>query len=158
MSQPLAPLSAPEVPLPTRCTSYPPPFDRLVAGRYKRKLGDHFSLKNFGVNLTTLEPGAVSALAHHHTLQDEFIYVLEGHPTLILGGQEHRLEPGDCCGFPAGRGIAAQLVNHSEHPASFLEIGDRTAGDEAVYPHDDLKAIQSSDGGWRFTHKDGRPY
>ena len=158
MSQPLAPLSALEVSLPSRATSYPPPFDRLVAGRHKHKLGDHFGLKNFGVNLTILEPGAVSALAHHHSRQDEFIYVLEGNPTLVLGEREYRLEPGDCCGFPAGRGVAAQLVNHSEQAASFLEIGDRTAGDEVVYPNDDLQAVLSPDGRWRFTHKDGRPY
>jgi uncharacterized cupin superfamily protein len=39
----------------------------------------------------------------------------------------------------------------------YLEVGDRTAGDEAVYPDDDLQAVQLN-GQWRFAHKDGSPY
>jgi uncharacterized cupin superfamily protein len=50
----------------------------LTAGRSKRALGDALGLQTFGVNLVTLEPGAVSALRHWHTRQDEFIYVLRG--------------------------------------------------------------------------------
>lgn len=157
MTNPLPPLPARNVPLPVRATSYPPPFDQQVAGRHKRKLGDHFGLKNFGVNLTILEPGAVSALAHHHSLQDEFIYVLEGNPTLVFGEQEYRLEPGDCCGFPAGRGIAAQLVNRSPKPAAFLEIGDRTEGDRVVYPNDDLQVERAPDGSWCFRTGSSHP-
>jgi uncharacterized cupin superfamily protein len=52
-------------------------------------LGNEFGLQNFGVNLTQLEPGSVAALLHSHTKQDEFIYVLEGAPTLICDGISH---------------------------------------------------------------------
>jgi uncharacterized cupin superfamily protein len=48
-----------------------------MQGREKRPLGDLFGLTNFGVNLTTRAPGAVSALRHAHTTQDEFIYILD---------------------------------------------------------------------------------
>ncbi|MDZ7871184.1 MAG: cupin domain-containing protein [Rheinheimera sp.] len=57
---------------------YPPPFAAMMQGRQKRVLGDLFGLQNFGVNLTELAPGAMSALRHHHHTQDEFIYILEG--------------------------------------------------------------------------------
>ena len=50
---------------------YPEPFASRMAGREKRRLGDHFGLTNFGVNLTRLVPGAVSALRHAHSRQDE---------------------------------------------------------------------------------------
>lgn len=40
---------------------------------------------------------------------------------------------------------------------SYLEVGDRTPGDEGVYPDDDLKAALV-DGKWQFTHKDGTVY
>jgi uncharacterized cupin superfamily protein len=53
-----------------------------------------FELTNFGVNRTTLAPGRVSALLHAHTVQDEFIYVLAGNPTLVTDNGEQRLEPG----------------------------------------------------------------
>src|SRR5215471_12128474 len=80
-------------------TLYPEPFARQVSGRLKRKLGEVYGLKNFGVNLTHLAPGAASALAHHHSRQDEFIFVVEGTPTLVLGDEEYLMQPGDCCGF-----------------------------------------------------------
>jgi uncharacterized cupin superfamily protein len=39
----------------------------------------------------------------------------------------------------------------------YLEVGDRSTGDLASYPDDDLVALQV-DGRWRFAHKDGAPY
>jgi uncharacterized cupin superfamily protein len=139
-------------------TIYPEPYASLVEGRLKRKLGEFFELKNFGVNLTHLSPGAMSALAHSHSKQDEFIFVLEGTPTLVIGKEEFSLNPGDCYGFKAGTGIAHQLINRSEENVTYLEIGDRTPGDEVEYPNDDLKATLLTNGVWKLTHKDGRPY
>jgi uncharacterized cupin superfamily protein len=153
-----APIPAQTVPATMGQTIYPEPYAAIVAGRLKRKLGEFYQLTNFGVNLTHLSPGATSALAHSHSRQDEFIFVLEGTPTLRLGELEYTLNPGDCYGFKSGTGIAHQLVNRSSAEVTYLEIGDRTAGDEVEYPDDDLKANQSADGGWILTHKDGRPY
>ena len=152
------PVSAESIPPPNQKTIYPPPFASLVEGRVKRKLGDFFGLTNFGVNLTRLSPGSVSALLHHHSKQDEFIYILQGTPTLVLGEQEFVLNPGDCYGFKAGAGVANQLANRSAEPVVYIEIGDRTAGDEVEYPNDDLKATQLPNGAWALSHKDGRPY
>jgi len=39
----------------------------------------------------------------------------------------------------------------------YLEIGDRTEGDEVSYPDNDLKAFRV-DHAWKFMHKDGRAY
>jgi uncharacterized cupin superfamily protein len=128
-----------------------------MTGRVKQPLGDLFGLANFGVNLTRLAPGAVSALRHAHTLQDEFVYVLEGHPTLVTDAGDMPLRPGMCAGFKAGTGDGHQLVNRSSEDVVYLEVGDRTAGDIGSYPDDDLQAV-SVDGAWRFTHKDGTPY
>jgi uncharacterized cupin superfamily protein len=125
---------------------------------FKRKLGECFGLTNFGVNITHLSPGAVSALGHSHSKQDEFIYVLEGTPTLILGAEELMLNPGDCYGFKAGAEVVHQLINRSEETVTYLEIGDRTAGDEVTYPNDNLKATQFTNGEWMLTLKDDRPY
>lgn len=150
------PLKAADVPLRETATAYPQPFAIRMKRRHKRQLGDQFGLRNFGVNLTALEPGAVSALQHRHSRQDEFIYVLDGEVTLVSGTDEHILAAGMCVGFPAGGG-SHHLENRSDHPASYLEIGDRTEGDEASYPFDDLVAHREGSG-WRFTHKNGEPY
>jgi uncharacterized cupin superfamily protein len=153
-----SPISAELISAPLGKTIYPEPYASLVQGRQKRKLGEYFGLTHFGVNLTHLSPGAVSALAHSHSKQEEFILVLEGSPTLILGEEEFVLHPGDCYGFKAGTGIAHQLINRSEENVTYLEIGDRTEGDEVEFPNDDLKATQLPNGAWALTHKDGHAY
>ncbi|MGH8668454.1 MAG: cupin domain-containing protein [Burkholderiales bacterium] len=151
-------IKARDAPARARRSNYPEPFASGVAGREKRPLGDLFGLQNFGVNLTRLAPGAVSALRHAHSRQDEFIYVLEGQPTLVTDAGETLLEPGMCAGFKAGSGEAHHLVNRSSQDVVYLEVGDRTPGDEAIYPDDDLQAAVGEDGRWRFTRKDGTPY
>ena len=148
---------AAEAPPKAKQSNYPEPFAARVAGRLKRPLGDLFGLKNFGVNLTRLAPGAVSALRHAHATQDEFVYILEGTPILVTDAGEKPLSPGMCAGFAAGSGDAHQLVNRSVHDVLYLEIGDRTPGDRVTYPDDDLQAIFES-GQWVFRRKDGRRY
>ncbi len=139
-------------------SAYPEPFARLMEGRSKRKLGDHFDLRNFGVNLTELQPGGTSALLHRHTRQDEFIYVVDGEATVICGDAEYTMVRGDCIGFRAGNGIAHQLVNRSNEVLRFLEIGDRTPDDKVDYPNDDIAAEFVVTGHWEFTHKNGLKY
>lgn len=139
-------------------TVYPPPFADRVAGRSKRRLGDLFGLKNFGVNLTTLEPGAVSALFHTHAVQDEFVFVLEGNPSLACGEEEFQLAPGDCMGFRAGTGVGHHLVNRTQEAATIIEVGDRTPGEHVEYPRDDIIAKLGADGTWVMSRKDGTPY
>lgn len=152
------PLAAEAVEGVTGKSLYPEPFAARVLGRTKRRLGDLFGLANFGVNLTELAPGSVSALKHHHLKQDEFIYVLEGTPTLALDDSEYVMQPGDCIGFRHGDGIGHHLRNDSDAPVRYLEIGDRTEGDAAEYPDDDLRAQAGENGGWVFLHKNGTPY
>lgn len=152
------PISARTVAEPKKRTHYPEPYATLVEGRTKRKLGDFFGLTNFGVNLTQLAPGAISALLHCHSKQDEFIYILEGMPTLVLGDREFQMGPGDCFGFKAGTEVAHQLVNRSDQATVYIEIGDRSKDDVVVYPNDDIAIVLTTNGPMRFTHKDGTPF
>jgi uncharacterized cupin superfamily protein len=155
-SQPPA-LRAVEAPLRTKPSNYPEPFASRMKGREKRPLGDLFGLSNFGVNLTRLLPSAVSSLRHAHTRQDEFIYVLEGHPTLYTDQGATPLAPGMCAGFKAGTGDGHMLANHTDRDVVYLEVGDRTPGDVGTYPDDDIQAALV-DGKWKFSRKDGTPY
>ncbi len=135
-------------------TQYPEPFRAMVAGRARRVLGEALGLKNFGVNLSRLDPGAHSSARHWHSLEDEFIYVLEGEVTLITDDGEQTLTRGMAAGFPAGKPNAHHLVNRGSGIATYLEIGDRRPGDEVSYPDIDLALRWARN----FTHKDGRPY
>ena len=163
MTQPKHPIKIIAADAPPRAKPTSPPFpavmvEKVAAGREKRVLGDLFGLTNFGVNLTQLAPGGQSALRHAHGRQDEFVYILEGEPTLVTDAGETPLKPGMCAGFKAGTGDAHHLVNRSPKEVVFLEVGDRSAGDSVVYPDDDVAAVFTPDGKWKYTRKDGTPY
>lgn len=125
---------------------YPPEFQPRVAGRTRQRLGNFANLKNFGVNLVTLNPGSASALRHYHSHQDEFIYIVAGELTLITNQGKTILTPGMAAGFPAGEADAHHLVNNSADIAMYLEVGDRTLYDTVIYPDDNLATQPKSDG------------
>jgi uncharacterized cupin superfamily protein len=138
-------------------TGYPKPFHHLVEGREKRRLGEAFGLTNYGVNLYKLGPGALSSLRHAHSAEDEFVYVIEGSPTLVTNESVTVLAPGMCAGFKAGTGNAHHLRNDSTGVVWYIEVGDRKDNDQVVYPDVDL-ALHERDGHHVFTHKNGEPY
>ncbi len=148
----------PEVILAQTGTNYPEPFRAVVEGRSRKRVGEAAGLKNFGVNLTTLEPGAQSALRHWHSAQDEFVYVVQGELTLITNEGEQQLVAGEMAGFAAGVANGHHLVNRSGRPAVYLEVGDRTFPDRADYPDEDLVCVPTAEGSRRFEHKSGQPY
>jgi uncharacterized cupin superfamily protein len=144
------------LPVDTR-TGYPPPFDRVVVGRERKRLGNAAGLDQFGVNLTTLKPGAASALRHWHQQEDEFIYVLHGELVLIENDGETVLKSGDAAGFKANTPDGHHLVNRTGGDAIYLEIGTRSKHERVDYPDVDLKVVRD-DAGMRYTHKNGEPY
>ena len=139
-----------------RGTIYPAEFAKGFEGRIKRALGNAGGLTQFGVNLTTLEPGAMSAHRHWHRNEDEFIYVLEGELTLVTDAGEETLRPGMAAAFPAGEPNGHHLVNRGTTPASYLEIGTRCEDEDAEYPDIDLR-LQKRNGKFVFTRKSGEP-
>jgi uncharacterized cupin superfamily protein len=145
-----------KVPVDTR-TGYPPPHDRVVAGRSRKRLGNAAGLDQFGVNLTTLKPGGASALRHWHEKEDEFVYILEGEVVLIEDGGETVLRAGDAAGFKANEPNGHHLVNKSDRDAVYLEIGTRCKHERAAYPDVDLLVVRDENG-IHYTHKNGQPY
>jgi uncharacterized cupin superfamily protein len=139
-------------------TAYPDDLRACVAGRLKRALGDLFGLDQFGVNLTELPPGVHSSLRHWHSHEDEFVYVLDGEATLLTDAGEEVLRPGDCAGFKAGIADGHCLVNRTDKPVRYIEIGSRRLDvDRVAYPDVDLAAEPDGRGGRRMLRKDGTP-
>jgi uncharacterized cupin superfamily protein len=145
-----------KLPVDTR-TGYPPPLDRVVIGRERKRLGNAAGLDQFGVNLTTLKPGAASALRHWHEREDELVYMLQGEVVLVEDEGETVLKPGDAAGFKANSPNGHHLVNRASSDAIYLEIGTRSKHETARYPDVDLVAVRD-DNGMRYTHKNGEPY
>ena len=138
-------------------TIYPAPFNEGFEGRIKRALTQPLGLTQFGVNLTTLEPGGGPPLRHCHAKEDAFIYVLSGELVLLTKQGETLLRPVGAVGFPAGDESGHQLINRGSVAAIYLEIGTRSPDEDATYPDVDLKAVKRG-GVYRFFHKNGEPY
>ena len=136
---------------------YPAPFAEPLKGREKQKLGDAIGLTQFGVNLTTLKPGAWSAQRHWHKNEDEFIYVLQGEIVLVEDGGETVLKPGDAAGWKANAGNGHCLINRTDRDALYLEVGTRLAKESVVYPDVDM-LLERDEHGARYLHKSGEPY
>jgi uncharacterized cupin superfamily protein len=138
-------------------TLYPPPFDLPCRARERRKLGDAAGLKQFGVNLLILPPGAWSSQHHWHTESDEFVFVLSGEVTLATDGGEEVLHAGDAAGFKAGDPNGHCLQNRSNTEVRVLEIGTRVSNDAGYYTEVDMFAPPGGKP-TAYTHRDGTPY
>jgi uncharacterized cupin superfamily protein len=138
-------------------TNYPPPFDKAVEGRSRKRMGRAAGLTQFGVNLCTLKPGAASSQRHWHENEDEFVYVLEGEVVLVEDAGETVLKPGDAASWKAGVADGHCIVNRSDRDAVFLEVGTRAQAERAHYSDIDMM-VTRDDKGFRYTHKNGEPY
>ncbi len=136
-------------------SDYPPPFGQAVGQRLRQRLGDAGGLTAFGVNRLCLPPGCWSAQRHWHSVEDEFVYMIEGELVLVTDEGEQALRAGDCAAFPAGSPNGHHLVNRSGAMAVCLEVGSRSDVDRVVYPDIDL-VFDAGNG--CYVHKDGAPY
>jgi uncharacterized cupin superfamily protein len=140
-----------------RSTGYPPPFNKAVEGRARKRLGRAAGLTQFGVNICTLAPGAASSQRHWHEAEDELVYVLQGELVLCEDGGETVLRRGEAAAWKAGVPNGHCLVNRSDRVAVFIEIGTRAPAERAHYSDIDMMAVRDGTGS-RFTRRDGAPY
>jgi uncharacterized cupin superfamily protein len=134
-------------------SNYPGPFAEPCSAQSCQRLARFAGLTQFGVNLTTMEPGAWSSQRHWHSHEDEFVWVLDGELTLVTDAGEEVLRAGDCAAFRRGDPDGHHLINKSGRPAQVLEIGTTDPQDRCVYP--DIDMIADAVG---YAHRDGTPY
>jgi uncharacterized cupin superfamily protein len=72
--------------------------------------------------------------------------------TLITNEGEQVLRPGMCAGFPKGVSDGHHLVNRSDAPVLFLEVGSRSGADAAYYSDIDMMVSRSD---MIFRRRDG---
>lgn len=142
---------------PSSGTNYPDPFREVCLGATWRKLGDAVGVTDFGVNLVRLPPGKWSSQRHWHTVEEEFVWVLEGEVTLVEDDGARVLGPGECAAWKAGeRANAHCLQNRSDRDAVYLEVGSRRPETDACdYPDIDMVARPGEP---FYRHRDGTPY
>ncbi len=133
---------------------YPEPYAAMMKGRSSLRLGDAGGLTQFGVNLVTLEPGALSSLRHWHLAEDEFVMVTAGECVMVQDDGETVMRPGDCAAFPAGSTDGHHFINRSDRPTQFLVVGTKAPREVATYSDVDLR-VELEGGKARFTYRDG---
>ena len=138
-------------------SKYPGKIAEQMAGRTQHALGDAAGLTQFGANLVTLAPGAMSSVRHWQEQQDEFLVVTAGVCTLVDDHGETELHPGDCAAFPAGDPNGHHIINTSDQDAAFIVVGTRTPTEVGHYSDIDMK-VQIDNGVYTWTRKDGTPY
>jgi uncharacterized cupin superfamily protein len=133
---------------------YPEPFAAPCQNKIRHRLAIAAGLKQIGINLLELEPGAWSSQRHWHTQAEEFVYVLEGEVVLVTEGGEEILRVGDCAAFLPGDRDGHHLQNRSGARARVLEVGSANLrNDEAHYPDIDLRSGASG-----YFRRDRTPY
>ena len=112
-------------------------------------------LTQFGAYLDTLMPGAASSDRHWHSAEDEMVYILSGHATLIDDDGDHILGPGDAACWPHGCPNAHHLANahhfaNAHHlgndgtvPCRYIIIGARVAEDVCTYSDSGHKQVNA---------------
>ena len=136
---------------------YPAPYAAMMAGRSSLRLGQAGGLTQFGVNLVTLEPGALSSLRHWHLVEDEFVMVTAGECVMVTDAGEEVMRPGDCAAFPAGVADGHHFINRSDATARFLVVGTKAPREVGTYSDIDLVVVVEGSTA-TFTHKDDSPY
>ncbi|MBP9708238.1 MAG: cupin domain-containing protein [Oligoflexales bacterium] len=124
------------------------------------RISNEVGLQALGVWFEILPPGRRSAFPHAHTHEEEFIYVLQGHPTVWLNGYVKKMEPGMYAAFPPGTGIAHVIINDTTEPVIYLGVGETFEfPDEKIsYPLNPLRELECKRKGWAWTHVPKHPF
>lgn len=96
-------------------------------------VGRLLGLKKIGIHIETLPPGRRTSWPHAEKEEEEFAFVISGHPQAWIDGNIYNLNPGDFIAFPAGTGIAHTFINNSEQIAVLLVGGEATKPTNKIY-------------------------
>ena len=96
-------------------------------------LGRLLGLMRIGIHHERLPPGRRTSYPHAESAEEEFAFVLEGHPDVWIDGTLHRLEPGDAVGFPAGTGICHTFLNNTDSEVRLMVIGEKAKPENRIH-------------------------
>ena len=97
-------------------------------------VGKAVGLTAMGIHVELLAPGRRTSWPHAEEQEEEFVLVLEGHPSAWIDGVIYALEPGDAVGFPAGTGIAHTFINDTDVLCKLVVVGERKEKNRIRYP------------------------
>ena len=96
-------------------------------------VGKKLGLQKIGVHIETLLPGRRTSWPHAERDEEEFVYIIEGNPSVWIDGDLYELKPGDFVAFPAWTGIAHTFMNNTLGICLLLAGGEASKKDFKVY-------------------------
>lgn len=122
-----------------------------------------FGLNRIGIHHNRLPPGRRSWYPHAESLEEEFVFILEGEADAWVDGHLHRVAAGDAIAYPAGTGICHNLINNGAADVRYITIGQRNlTGNRVWYPLNPAR-MAAIEHGWTNAPQrplgphDGRP-
>jgi uncharacterized cupin superfamily protein len=100
---------------------------------YLQRLAERTGMGRVIVTLARVPAGKESFILHAHLLHEEFLYILEGQGTGIIGEAEVAVGPGDFMGFPID-GTPHTLRNTGTTDLVYLMGGERGPLEVARFP------------------------
>jgi uncharacterized cupin superfamily protein len=96
-------------------------------------VGQRIGGELLGATLSEIEPGSKLWPYHTHHLNEEWVIVLRGEPTLRTPEGETQLREGDVVCFPRGNEGAHQISNRTDSPVRVLMLSSMIQGDIVEY-------------------------
>jgi uncharacterized cupin superfamily protein len=98
-------------------------------------VGRALGLTRIGIHHERLPPGRRTSYPHAESAEEEFVFVIEGHPDVWIDGHLHALAPGDSVPFPAGTGVCHTFLNNTAEEVRLLVIGEAAKPENRIrYP------------------------
>jgi uncharacterized cupin superfamily protein len=113
--------------------------DGFHAGMFR--FGRQLGAQRTGASVYELPPGQAVCPYHYEYGEEEWVLVLDGHPTVRTPEGAERLDPFDVLFFPPGPEGAHQLRNDSDAPARIMMWSEIVHPSATAYPDSDKVAI-----------------
>jgi uncharacterized cupin superfamily protein len=99
------------------------------------RLSGAMGLGRIGGGIDILPPGRRTSWPHAERDEEEFVFVIQGAPTLWQDGHVWPMRAGDFAGWRSGTGVAHTILNDSDEPAILFTFGEASrARGQVHYP------------------------
>lgn len=122
------------------------------------RVGPAIGAKRLGGTLVLLGKGESLCPYHYELAEEEWLFVLQGTPTVRTPAGDEVLEAGDMVCFPRGPAGAHKISNFAAEPARVIMISERVETAGTVYEDSDKIGVFGPDISLLFRRADAADY
>ncbi len=110
------------------------------------RIGGMLGARKLGYSLIVLEAGKRAFPFHHHRVNEEMFFVVEGEGEVRIGQETHAIRAGDVIACPPGDASTAhQIVNTGAQPLRYLAVSTMQSPEVVEYPDTGRQAVLVAD-------------